>query len=164
MPDLPVDPQQERSAAVAGDIRLTARLAERSGWFKHALDGPLLGWGTTSGTGGVNVSITIPEGTPLGESPVAICETTYVACTDTWSEFWVGGTTATFTVTPVVLAPGGTGRTARYDHNRRPDDEGALPAIPQPQGSGSSLSWLVLIVIGAGLVLLLLESRASSDD
>ncbi len=62
-------------------------------------DGPLLGLGTTDSAGEGSVGITIPWGAPEGFYTLAVCETTFVACTDTWSDFWLGATT-TFFVTP----------------------------------------------------------------
>ena len=65
-----------------------------------SLDGPLLGSGVTSAAGEGSVGVTIPWSAGEGLFNLEVCETTFVACTDTWSDFWVGAT-ATF----LVLAP-----------------------------------------------------------
>lgn len=62
-------------------------------------DGPLLGTAANDGDGHGSVEITIPSGVAVGEYTLAVCEVTYVACTDTWSDFWIGATTV-FTVEP----------------------------------------------------------------
>ncbi len=65
----------------------------------QTFDGPLLGTGTTSAGGEGEVGVTIPSSASEGEYTLAVCEITYVACTDTTNDFWVGAT-ATFTVIP----------------------------------------------------------------
>ena len=65
----------------------------------ETVDGPLLSSGTTSAAGEGSVGVTIPWSAAEGEYTLAVCETTFVACTDTWSDFWVGAT-ATFLVLP----------------------------------------------------------------
>lgn len=65
-----------------------------------ALDGPLLGSGTSSSAGEGSIGVTIPWSVGEGLFNIEVCETTFVACTDTWSDFWVGAT-----ATVLVLAP-----------------------------------------------------------
>jgi len=65
----------------------------------EALDGPLLGSGRTDSDGYGSVMAVIPSSAAEGGYDIEICEVSYVACTDTWSDFWVGRS-AVFTVEP----------------------------------------------------------------
>ncbi len=67
--------------------------------YGETVGGTFLGSGISDEYGYGYVEIVIPWTAAEGAYAIEVCEVSYVACTDTWSDFWVGRS-AIFTVEP----------------------------------------------------------------